>query len=296
MNTFNRVMIACDLSEMDVQVMKYIKLISDLINIKKTYFIHIMPDVSLPRNTDIEFHKLFSTEYPVDEKIENKIQLDIEGTFGEEKNMDFDIEVVEGQPYQKLIHWAGIKEIGLLVVGRKQESKGSGITTKRVARHAKSNILFVPENSASSIHKILVPLDFSENSARALKVALDIQKRSSEKVDIHAVHIIDLPPADYYMRPTENTGFIKMLEDSAKKAYNEFVNKNDWGMAKILPVFVENMFNNTAEHLSDYVEKENVDLVIMGAQGHSAINSFFFGSVTERFLNKNSDKPIFIIR
>ena len=275
MNTFNRLMIACDLSDMDAHVFKYVSRIRELINIKKAYFIHIMPDVSLPGHADIEFHKLFSSEYPVDEKIHNKIQLDIEEFFTGEKELEYDIEVVEGQPYQKLIHWSDVKEIGLLVVGRKQESKGSGITAKRVARHAKSNLLFIPENPATEIRKILVPLDYSENSARAMKVALDIQNKSLEKVEVVALHIIDLPPGDYYMRPIENTGFIKMLEESAIKAYNEFIEKNDWEKARITPVFVENIYNNTAVHLSEYADTEQADLIILGAQGHSAINSFF---------------------
>lgn len=295
MTTFNRTMMACDLSDMDRHMLRFIKTIKELVDIKKLYFIHIMPDVNLPKNADLEFHKLFSSEYPVDEKIEDKIKLDIEEVIGSENGLTFDIEVVEGQPYQKLIHWSEVKEIGLLVVGRKKESKGSGITAKRVARHARSNILFVPEGSSEEIKRILVPVDYSENSARAMKTALKIQRRAGGNIEIQALHIIDMPPADYYMRPIEHTGFIKMLEDSAKKAFNEFMNKNEFPTDKVEPVFVDNMYNSTAAHLNDFAENENIDLIIMGAQGHSAFNSFLFGSVTERLLNK-SEKPVLIIR
>ncbi len=295
MTAFNRVMMACDLSDMDKHMLRFLKTIKGAVDIKKVYFIHIMPDVTLPKNADLEFHKLFSSEYPVDEKIEDKIKLDIEEVLGGEHDLSYDIEVVEGQPYQKLIHWAEVKEIGLLLVGRKKESQGSGITAKRVARHAHSNILFVPEGSSETLQRIMVPIDYSDNSARAMKVALDLQSSAVEDVEIIALHIIDMPPADYYMRPVEHTGFIKMLEDSAKKAYNDFMKKHEFDSEKVEPVFIDNMFNNTAAHLSDYAEEENMDIIVMGAQGHSAFNSFLFGSVTEKLLSK-CEKPVLIIR
>jgi nucleotide-binding universal stress UspA family protein len=295
MIVFNRAMMACDLSDMDKHMLRFFKTIKDAVNIKKLYFIHIMPDVTLPKNADLEFHKLFSSEYPVDEKIEDKIKLDIEEVLGSEHNVDYDIEVVEGQPYQKLIHWAEVKEVGLLVVGRKKKSQGSGITARRVARHAKSNILFVPEDASDSVKRILVPIDYSDNSARAMRTALNIQSRSEEEVEVIGIHIIDMPPADYYMRPIEHTGFIKMLEDSAVKAYKEFMKKHAFASAEVEPVFIENMYNNTAAHLNDYSMDENIDLVIMGAQGHSAFNSFLFGSVTEKLVDK-IEKPVLIIR
>jgi len=296
MTTFNRAMIAFDLSEMDGHLLRFTHTIKDLLEIKKIYFLHIMPDVTLPKNADLEFHKLFSSEYPVDEKIQDKIQMDVEKVMGSESSIEYDVEVVEGQPYQKLIHWSEIKEVGLLVVGRKKESKGSGITAKRVARQAGANILFVSEEPPQTIRNILVPLDFSENSARAMKAALDLQSRAKGEVKIIAIHIVDMPPADYYMRPMEHTGFIKMLEDSAKKAYNNFMEKNGWTLASVEPLFTHNMYNNTASHLTECVKDKHIDMVIMGAQGHSALNSFLFGSVTERLLQKCGETPVLIVR
>jgi nucleotide-binding universal stress UspA family protein len=231
----------------------------------------------------------------VDEKIEDKIKLDIEEVMGSEHDLDFDIEVVEGQPYQKLIHWADVKEVGLLVVGRKKDSQGSGITARRVARHAKPNILFVPEDANEEVTRILVPIDYSDNSARAMRTALNIQGRSEAEVKVIGIHIIDMPPADYYMRPVEHTGFVQMLEDSAKKAYNNFMEAHAFSSAQVEPVFIDNMYNNTAAHLNDYAMDENIDLIIMGAQGHSAFNSFLFGSVTEKLVNQ-IEKPVLIIR
>ncbi len=296
MTKFSRIMIAFDLSEMDSQLLRFTRTIKDLIDIKKMYFLHIMPDLSLPKNVDLEFHKLFSSEYPVDEKIEDKIKYEVEEIFGKDNDLDYDIEVVEGEPYQKLIHWAGIKEVGLLIVGRKKESEGSGITARRVARHAASNILFVPEEARKAIHRILVPVDYSENSARAMQAALDMKKKAVEPIEVIAVHIIDLPPADYYMRPIEGTGFVKMLEDSAKSAFKKFLEKNSWPEDDIMPVYIHNSYNSTAAHLSEFADQENIDLIIMGAQGHSAFNSFLFGSVTEKLLTKCDNKPILIVR
>ena len=117
----------------------------------------------------MEFHKLFAPEYPVDEKIRDKIALDVQDTFESLKGIDLSIEVREGAPYEKLIHWTDVKDVDLLVVGQKQTSEGSGITAKRVARKSKCNVLFIPEKASSDISNILVPIDFSDNSAKAFK-------------------------------------------------------------------------------------------------------------------------------
>jgi hypothetical protein len=74
---------------------------------------------SAPKQLDVAFQKLFAPEYPIDEKVKDKLSLDAQEILGEEPPFPFKVEVREGKPYEKLLHWIDIKEIQLLVVGRK---------------------------------------------------------------------------------------------------------------------------------------------------------------------------------
>jgi len=295
MKDFARTLIALDLSPMDRKIMDMLQLVKPILDIRKAYFLHIMPDFTLPKDVDVEFQKLFAPEYPTDEKVKDKIALDVAEALGNWPGLETSVEVREGKPYQKLLHWTEVKEIDLLLLGHKQESEGSGIAAKRVARNSKCNVLFVPDQFEGPIQKILVPIDFSDNSARALKTALAFQKQL-DNVEIHCLYIIDLPPTDYYMRPTVNSGFFKVLQESATKAYEEFVERHQFDTANLKANFVENVYNNITTHISTFAENHQIDMIIMGAKGHSAIESFVFGSVTERLVNRNKINPIMIVR
>ena len=295
MKKFQRALIAMDLSEMDQKLLHFTKLLTYIFPIQKLYFVHIMPDFTIPENLDAEFHKLFAPEYPIDEKIRDKIALDVQETLGAPPNLQIAVNVIEGNPYEKLIHWTKVKEIDLLIVGQKEISNGSGITAKRVARQSKCNVLFVPESAGEELKKILVPIDFSENAARAIKEALRI-KDLLPGVSVETLYVVDLPPDSYFMRSIEDNDFKSLLVESAEESYLQFLKKNDFNPEEIEPVFLENDFVNIAAHIEDYVKESQPDLVLMGAKGHSRLENFFYGSVTEKFVDRCKELPIMIIR
>ena len=251
----------------------------------------------MPRNLDVEFHSLFAPEYPVDEKVRDKIALDVQEVLDNSPEVDFKVEVVEGNPYEKLIHWTKIKEIDLLIVGHKAVSEGSGITPKRVARRSTCNVLFVPDDGREDIRKVLVPLDFSDNSLRALRTALKIKDKLDGEPQVGCIYVVDMPPADYYIRPFYESGYRQVLMDSAHKAYYNFLSENgidDEVLAA--PVYLSNDYSNVAAHLNEYIDDYGTDLVIMGAQGHTAFEKFIYGSVTEKLVEKCKHTPILIVR
>lgn len=296
MKQFNRTMVALDLSLMDEKLLRYVAFIAPLIDIHKIYFLHAIPDFTAPKNVDVEFQKLFAPEYPVDEKVRDKIAAEVQEAFNGSAVADMGIEVVEGKPYEKLLHWTEVKEIDLLVVGHKNISDGSGITPRRVARRSECNLLFVPDESEPALRQVVVPIDFSQNSRRALEVALQI-KRQLPDTTVRCVYVVDLPPADYYIRPFQDTGYRRILLESAQKAYRDFLEENGFSEEQLEEAeFIPNEYSNIAGHLSDYVEQHPADLVIMGAQGHTALERFIFGSVTEKFLEKCKNKPVLVVR
>jgi len=295
MPNLSRILTALDLSPMDERLMKALHYYHEFLGTQKAYFLHIMPDFNLPKEIDVEFHHLFSSDYPVDEKVQDKINLDLTEVFGQHPAFDTQVDVREGQPLQKLLHWIKVKEINWLLVGNKQQSEGSGITARRVARQSSSNILFVPNAPLHASKKILIPLDFSDNSARALRMAKKWQLLDPE-VEIHGMYVIDLPPTDYYMRPVPSANFQQVLRNSAEQAYERFLLKYELSELPIQMHYEENVYTNVATHIHEFIKKEDIDLLMLGAQGHTAWNNFFFGSVTERLVVLCKEIPVVVVR
>lgn len=295
MTAFSRVLAALDLSLLDKKLLEYLASVSPVFETQKVYFVHIMPDFKVPKNVDVEFHKLFSSAYPVDEKVRDELAFQVGSAFEQLKGIELNVEVREGSPYKKLIHWTEVKEVDLLVVGQKEISEGSGITAKRVARKTKCNVLFVPNKASADIKNILVPIDFSDHSAKALRSALEICKKLPD-AKVTCLYVVDLPIDDYYSRSLQSTGYKAVLMEAAQKAYDQFMQEHAFDLNLIEPTFVENYYQNTAQHIHEYAQNAPCDLIMIGAQGHTAFENFLYGSVTERLVEKNKSVPLMIIR
>jgi nucleotide-binding universal stress UspA family protein len=296
MDIFKRALVALDLSPMDESILRYFNFLSAFLETEKIYFIHIIPDFKAPKNVETEFQKLFSPERPIDEVLKEKLKLDIDKYFGDRRNLEISIDVREGQPYDKLIHWTEVKDVDLLAIGHKQVSEGSGITAKKVARKSNRHVLFIPGNASPALRNILVPIDLSDNSLNALNVALQLKKQFGETVRVTSLYVVDMPPDDYYMHSIKNTGYRHLLMESARIAYHNFIKQHEIDPSAIEPVFVENNYLNTAQHIQEYAENEAFDFVVLGAQGHTALENFIYGSVTEKLLERCKSKPVLIVR
>ena len=295
MPSFRRIIVALDLSEADRHILQYLAANAGLMGIEKAYFVNIMLDFTVPKHVDVEFQKLFAPEYPVDEKVRDKLGFDIQEAIDESTGLEYSIEVIEGKPYEKLLHWIKVKEADLLVVGKKEVSEGSGITARRVARNANCNILFLPANGYMEIEHIIVPIDFSNHSLHALHAALDLKSRKDE-LSIHGLYIVDLPPEDYYSRSRPGTGYRGVLMESAQIAYDSFIRDNNLPLDQIEMAFLENKQHDIAGHIEDFATGKPNSMIIMGAKGHSPFETFLFGSVTEKLAERYNKLPILVVR
>ncbi len=294
-NRFERILVGLDLSDADKNILQATAALIPALGAKTVYFFHVMPDFSMPADVEVEFHKLFAPEYPVDEKIRDKIARDVAEYFGEAPGVALHIEVVEGRPFQKLMHWIAVKEIDLLVVGQKQQQEGSGIVARRVARQSNCHVLFVPTEVQPDLHKILVPVDFSEASAGALRVAVALAA-TRKNTDLQVLYVVDMPPADYYMRTFDSDGFREVLRQSAKTAFANFIKTQEFERDTFQQVIVDNQYSNVALHIAEYAGNTGAGLIVIGAQGHSALENFIFGSVTEKVLAHQTGKAILVVR
>ncbi len=293
-SAFRRILVALDLSNMDPQLLRYVAAMHSTWGAEKIYFVNIMPDFTVPKNVDAEFHKLFSSEYPIDEKIRDKLALDVQEHFSEAAGVELSVEVIEGKPYDKLLHWLAVKEIDLLVAGSKKTSEGSGIIPRRVARRARCSVIFVTQGSVVP-KRLLVPVDFSDNAARALLYAVELAKVLPDAT-VQALHIVEAPSEKYYTRIAPPSGFRAMLAEASRRSYDKMIKTYQLEQSDIEPVFLQDDYVSIATRIGDFVEENGADLIIMGAQGRSAFEQFLYGSVTERLVEQNKFTPVLIIR
>ena len=137
---------------------------------------------------------------------------------------------------------------------------------------------------------IIVPVDFSEYSEYALKVAAKLSKKN--EVEILALHMLDIQSnsvgesASYFQ---EKSAFLYQI---AKKRFQEFLKKEYLEGVNIKPIIKH--FKVFSE-INEVAKEENADLIIMGSHGATGLKELFVGSNTEKVI-RFSEIPVLVIK
>jgi nucleotide-binding universal stress UspA family protein len=139
----------------------------------------------------------------------------------------------------------------------------------------------------SLVRKILYPTDFSEYSQAALPLALDLANRYGAQ--LHCLHAVDVEHelfiAGGYVVPlrTEPVDH-EELRRIAHRHMDEFVKQHLAEVnGSVRPVVV---LGKPFEQIVRYARDENIDLIVIGTHGHSALGSMLLGSVAEKVIRK----------
>lgn len=128
------------------------------------------------------------------------------------------------------------------------------------------------------IEKILVPVDFSPHSAKAVAVAVEFAKAFS--AEIHLLHAYSLPvgvvgPYDYQI-PANILG--EMRESAARRVDEEAEKVSSQGV-KATGMITEGV---PTQAIVEAAEQIGADLIVMGTRGHTGLKHVVLGSVAER--------------
>jgi nucleotide-binding universal stress UspA family protein len=140
--------------------------------------------------------------------------------------------------------------------------------------------------------KVMVATDGSEISRRAVDTAIEIAKLSEAK--LYAVHVIAL--GGYSIINSRGDEWKKAMRKQLISEINESTTYvENSGRAANIKVESLILEGSPAEELIDFAEKRDIDLIVMGTQGKTAIKRFLIGSITEKVV-RYSNKKVLIVR
>jgi nucleotide-binding universal stress UspA family protein len=148
--------------------------------------------------------------------------------------------------------------------------------------------------------KILVAVDGSEQSFKAAEYAIEIAKRYSAQ--IVALTVLDISKPKHLSSTfiTAPTYGMKELEEERKEA-------QQW-LDKIASMVSEKGNNNNVQFksqiessmsveaaIANYVEEENIDLIVIGTRGRSGFKKLLLGSVASKVLTY-AHCPVLVVK
>jgi nucleotide-binding universal stress UspA family protein len=134
--------------------------------------------------------------------------------------------------------------------------------------------------------KILIPIDFSQNSKNAMRIAAEIATKTGARLELFHANVATI----YAMPLSEYAGAVEYADD---QEYDEsaIVALEKWKLelretpafAKLkVDVRVEEGFLHSC--IREVAEDDDVDLIVMGTKGVSGMQEFLVGSNTEKVI------------
>lgn len=297
-NTFEieQAVVGLEASDFDKNILEYLNFFAKNISIKAASFVHARPIfMTLERGNRDDFYK--DEIELVNRQINDSIKAELEKHLSDHDKMEITSELKDGKPLEVILNSATSLNADLVVIGQKKGIKHHGILAKNFARKAEGNLLIIPQKSKCKINTILVPVDFSENSARALQTAISIKKQLNKPARLIALNVFELPNFTFDRITKSYSTFKEKVKGEVEKRFDDFLEKFIVGQEEeIEKQLLFKKSPNMGGYIYSYAAKNKVDFMVMGAKGHSQLELMFLGSVTEKILSLNQTFPTLVVK
>lgn len=131
--------------------------------------------------------------------------------------------------------------------------------------------------------KIVVPIDGSGLSQRAIPHAADIARNNDSEIIL--LHVFR-PPAHEYSDIIALSGQESQIDEVRNQVKQYLIGLRNDLRAEGFTCRVQMIEGTSPAHLiCDYINDEDVDLVVMSTRGYTGLARFVFGSVAQKVLH-----------
>lgn len=205
------------------------------------------------------------------------------------EDIECGFQVVLGDPFEGIAAAAEAEAPDMLVIGphRRQALKDifTGTTAERTVRASRTPVLMANGVPAGPYRHILVAVDFSDSSAKAVEAVGRLGLAGDSEVTL--LHVFDAPGTGLigHSAMTREGADIYIAGEraAAEKMLAEFLAQKDFAPAHQVVRFNETSIGEVVIATADEL---SVDLIVMGTRGRSAISRLVLGSVVDEVLGK----------
>lgn len=271
MKLINRILVATDFSKPARNVLNTAMMFAKTFNSTIT-LVHVLPEeIDNEKVSKLVNHALKTEMEEAAEKVANA------GIKAGPYLIDY------GNYSDKIVNAANTIDANLIVVGSgvKEETDAFqlGTTAARVVSKSSKPVLVVKNNQFPEIRNIICPVDFSEESERALNTAAVMARLYKAKLVILSVY-------ERFMG-----SFVTMdIESVNQKRFLAYEKEFDMFLKKfnLIDVAYEKVVKGgePSKEILKVIKEKKSDLLIMGTTGRSGVNRILMGSVTERVIRE----------
>lgn len=257
MHRFQHFMVGLTNTGNDAALIRYAAMIAGLGTAKEVRFVHVLP-ASTPQEHD---------------RVAAAIEALVKNHFKDIPTyVKVHCDVLAGPLVDQLLVYAADHEVDLLFLGHRRHHPGRWALARRLAMKAPCSVWLVPEGSPGLLQRILVPIDFSEPAADALRVATAMAHLNGH-AECLALHVFFNEARVTYH------DYEQVLRGEEEQAFRQFIGPINCQGVEVTPWFEEGA--NVAHTINHVAQGQGADLVVMATRGRSRSAAILLGSVTE---------------
>ena len=165
--------------------------------------------------------------------------------------------------------------------------------TTRGRRPAKPSRKPAPDDRSIALpqlKRILVPIDFSDSSLKALRYAVPFAEKFG--ATIYLVHVLEPP---FLASNIENLGLAIPQRELAQSTREKLLSLAAQEIEELVPVSAEVRTGRAFDQIAAVAKELDVDLIIIATHGYTGLKHILLGSTAERVV-RHAPCPVLTVR
>ena len=247
----------------------------------------------------LEMAKIFQSEitlaYVMPKKIENKKAQQLLKEFALKQlavvNSNIENEdvntaepmLLKGDFSDEIVSAAEKRHTSMIMIGGGEVLENNilrlGSNAKKIIKKSSKPVLVVKGNKPFNIKSILCPVDFSQESKRALKNAITMAHRF--KANLKILTVFEVSQLNYIKNKININQEIKHIHSHYQKEFDAFLKKFNLVGIEVTKEIKQGVPD---QEILKTLKEDNCDLLVIGTTGRSGISKILMGSVTEKVI------------
>ncbi len=289
--------VALGLNTADDTTLRFFSALAGYVPVNAAFFLHVQPRFDLLGALFEREAQSVVSNFDLHTDLVRQLEHNVYRHFAPQGPLRVEIDVREGNPLEEILRQSADLQADLLIAGKNSHGATHGILSGNLVRKSKCNTLIVPDQARSRLKRILVPVDFSPYSVRALQTAAALAATAPESTEIVVSHAYDLPSIMAYRINKTEEELQTIIENDRRAALEDFLGNFAPQLSdRCRFELIRHQETSIPELIMDMASAQEADLIVMGAKGHSKVELLLMGSVTESLLQMNNTIPVWVVK
>lgn len=290
MERYENWFVCLDLSNMDDILIGYTNFLTTEFKPKKITFVHVIKSQHVTKEM-IDLFPEIKNQEDVETALKKELNEKIDNFFTN-KDVETELLIKSGRPTDVIINSVESLKPDLTIMGKKSGYTGRGVIPRRIMKYLPSSVLFVPETSRYQMNKAIVPVDFSDQSAKAIMMAKELSEDKGGAVI--AQHIYNYPPRFFpYIVPDEEDE--EKMNNYLEEKKEMFIEKHSIP-GDVEFVFSLNIEGSKMDQLYDQIVHDQADMIVAASKSDKKITSILREDFTDQMAYYRFGVPLLIIK